>query len=62
MMVETIIEDITSRLETLKVNRATCELQFRLQLAAFDVATQELEAMLKWYEEKQASPDERGSE
>lgn len=51
-MFETVITDIKDRLEALKVDRAACELQFRLQLAAFDGAAQELEAMLKWYEEK----------
>ena len=51
-MFETVITDIKDRLEALKADRAACELQFRLQLAAFDGATQELETMLKWYEEK----------
>ncbi|KPV54673.1 hypothetical protein SE17_02280 [Kouleothrix aurantiaca] len=61
-MFETVIADIKDRLEALKEDRAACELQFRLQLAAFDGATQELETMLKWYEDKQANPDEGGSE
>ena len=52
-MFETVIEDIKMRLEALRADRVACEMQLRLQLAAFDGATQELEAMLKWYEEKE---------
>ena len=53
-MFETVIEDIKTRLEALRADRVAYEMQLRLQLAAFDGATQELEAMLKWYEERNA--------
>lgn len=62
MMVETVISDITERLGILAANRSACELQFRLQLAAFDGAQQELEAMLQYYKDTQDNHDEGGSE